>query len=447
MENLLAARAQMAMSLAFHIVFACVGIAMPLLMVVAEGRWLQTGQSVYLDLAKRWARGTAVMFAVGAVSGTVLSFELGLLWPGFMTYAGALIGMPFSMEGFAFFVEAIFLGIYLYGWERVPPRMHWLAGCMVMVGGTLSGIFVVTANAWMNTPAGFDLVDGRVAHVDPFAAMFNPAAFSQTLHMTLAAFQSVGFAVAAIHAYMLLGDRRNPFHRRAFAIALTVATVTALLQPLSGDLSAQQVAHYQPTKLAAMEGQWETEQGAPLRLGGWPDEKAEETRYALEIPYALSLLAFHDPAAQVAGLKDVPPEDRPPVAVVHIAFQLMVAAGMAMMTVGLIGGWLAWRNRRLPDARWYLWLVVLCGPLGFLAVEAGWTVTEVGRQPWIIYGIMRTAAAVTPMPWLVAPFLAFTLIYLFLGVVVVVVLRRFVFESPRYLPPESSPDRTAEPHP
>lgn len=430
MDDLLAARSQMAMSLAFHIVFAAVGIGMPLLMVIAEGLWLKTRERVYLALARQWARGTAIMFAVGAVSGTVLSFELGLLWPKFMAYAGPIIGMPFSLEGFAFFLEAIFLGIYLYGWTRVPERAHWFAGVMVALCGTLSGIFVVTANGWMNTPAGFEMADGRVTSIDPFAAMFNPSAFVQTLHMGIAAFQAVGFAVAGIHAWTLLKDANRVFHRKAMMIGLWVGAVAAVVQPLSGDLSAKRVAETQPVKLAAMEGQWETERGAPLRIGGWPDAKAEKTRMAIEVPYLLSVLAYSDPHAEVQGLKAVPADDRPPVAIVHLAFQAMVGLGTAMMLTGLIGGWLAWRYRRLPDGRWFLKLVVFCSPLGFLAIEAGWTVTEVGRQPWVIQGVMRTVDAVTPMPNLVIPFLVFTALYLFLGGVVLTLMRRQVFVYP-----------------
>lgn len=436
MEDLLAARAQMAMSLAFHIIFASVGIAMPLLMVIAEGMWLKTRDKVYLTLAKRWAKGTAIMFAVGAVSGTVLSFELGLLWPSFMAYAGPIIGMPFSLEGLAFFVEAIFLGIYLYGWKRVPKYVHWFAGVMVLVGGTLSGIFVVTANAWMNTPAGFSIVEGKVTDIDPIAAMLNPAAFSQALHMTLAAFLAVGFAVAGIHAYFLRRDPDNLFHRRAFAIALSVGAVFALLQPISGDISAKRLAKHQPVKLAAMEGQWETERGAPLRIGGIPNEQAEETRFAIEIPKALSFLAHFDPNAEIMGLKEVPPENRPPVTIVHFAFQIMVACGIVMIVAGILGGWLAWRSKGLPLNRWYLRFVMLCAPLGFIAIEAGWTVTEVGRQPWIIYNIMRTADAVTPMPNLVVPFISFTVLYIFLSIIVVILLRRQIFQSPSTLAEE-----------
>lgn len=427
MEDLLAARAQMAMSLAFHIIFASIGIAMPLLMVIAEGMWLKTQDETYLTLAKRWSKGTAIMFAVGAVSGTVLSFELGLLWPGFMAYAGPIIGMPFSLEGLAFFIEAIFLGIYLYGWERVPKTVHWFAGVMVLVGGAMSGIFVVTANAWMNTPTGFSIVEGKVTNIDPIAAMLNPSSFSQALHMTLAAFLAVGFAVAGIHAYFLRREPDNPFHRKAFAIALCVGGVVALLQPISGDISAKRLAKHQPIKLAAMEGQWETERGAPLRIGGIPDEEAEVTRFAIEIPKALSFLAHFDFNAEIMGLKDVPPENRPPVAIVHFAFQIMVACGMVMIVAGILGGWLAWRQKGLPINSWYLRFVTYCTPLGFIAIEAGWTVTEVGRQPWVIYDIMRTADAVTPMPHLVVPFIGFTVLYIFLSIIVVILLRRQIF--------------------
>ncbi len=429
MEDLLAARAQMAMSLAFHIIFASIGIAMPLLMVIAEGMWLKTKDETYLTLAKRWSKGTAIMFAVGAVSGTVLSFELGLLWPSFMAYAGPIIGIPFSLEGLAFFVEAIFLGIYLYGWERVPKTVHWFAGVMVLLGGMMSGIFVVTANAWMNTPVGFSVVDGKVTNIDPIAAMLNPSSFSQALHMTLAAFIAVGFAVAGIHAYFLRRDPDNAFHRKAFAIALCVGGIIAILQPISGDISAKRLAKHQPIKLAAMEGQWETERGAPLRIGGIPDEEAEETRYAIEIPKALSFLVHFDFNAEIMGLKDVPPENRPPVVVVHFAFQIMVACGMVMIVAGILGGWLAWRRKGLPINNWYLKFITFCTPLGFIAIEAGWTVTEVGRQPWIIYNYMRTADAVTSMPHLVIPFIGFTLLYIFLSIIVVILLRRQIFQN------------------
>ena len=430
MNDLLAARSQMAMSLAFHIIFAAIGIAMPLLMVIAEWRWLRTREQVYLQLAKNWAKGTAILFAVGAVSGTVLSFELGLLWPRFMGYAGAIIGMPFSLEGFAFFTEAIFLGIYLYGWQRVPPRAHLLAGAVVAVSGTLSGIFVVIANAWMNCPRGFELVDGKAVNIDPIAAMLTPMALSESIHMTIAAYAATGFAVAGIHAFLLLRDRTNVFHRRALAIALTVGGVAALAQPISGDLSGRYIARYQPAKLAAAEAHFNTETGASMLIGGIPDTERGETNYAIKIPYGLSLLAFHDPHATVKGLKDFPRDEWPNPLVAHTAFQVMVGLGSLMAGIALWGAFLWWRQRALPDSKWFLRSLVVAAPAGMLAIEAGWTVTEAGRQPWIIYGIMRTSAAVTPMPGLVVPFLVFTLLYLFLALVVAWLLFRQVARSP-----------------
>ncbi len=431
MSDLLAARAQMAMSLGFHIIFAMVGIAMPVLMVVAERRWQRTGDRIYLDLAHRWAKVTAILFAVGAVSGTVLSFELGLLWPTFMEHAGAVIGMPFSLEGFAFFTEAVFLGVYLYGWDRISRRAHLAAGWAVAVSGMLSGVFVVIANAWMNAPTGFRWVDGRAVEIDPIAAMMNPAAFPQVFHMTLAAYASTGLVVAGIHAWPLLRQPRNAFHRRALAVALLIGAPAAVLQPISGDLSARFVAHWQPAKLAAMEGQFKTERGAPLRIGGWPDEAAGETRYAIEIPYALSFLAFKDPQAEVKGLLAFPREHWPPVAIVHVAFQVMVALGSYLALVSVVALWLMWRRRDLTRHRWLLRALVLAAPMGFICTEAGWIVTEVGRQPWIIYGLMRTEAAVTPMPGLVVPFLVFTALYCVLGVVVAWLLYQQVLKSPK----------------
>src|SRR5256712_5352833 len=414
MSDLLAARSQMAVSLAFHIVFAVIGIAMPLMMVLAERRWQVTGHAIYLDLARRWAKGTAILFAVGAVSGTVLSFELGLLWPRFMELAGAIIGMPFSLEGFAFFTEAIFLGIYLYGWERVSRRAHLWAGVAVAVSGAASGIFVVIANAWMNAPAGFELVNGQAVNVDPVAAMANAAAVSQTLHMTLAAYAATGFAVAGVHAVLLLKDPANAFHRRALEIALIVGAPAAVLQPISGDLSARHIAAHQPVKLAAAEAVFRTQAGAPLTLGGWPDAAARETRFAVRVPYALSLLAFHDPQAVVRGLDQVPESEWPNVRAVHFSFDLMVAAGTYLALVALWTGWLAWRRADLARNRWLMRAIALVDPLGFVAVEAGWEETELGRLPWVIYGVLKTADRETPMHVLMLPFVTFTQLYCFL---------------------------------
>jgi cytochrome d ubiquinol oxidase subunit I len=416
MSDLLAARSQMAISLAFHIIFAIVGIGMPALMVIAERQWQKTGDSVYLDLAKRWAKGTAIMFAVGAVSGTVLSFELGLLWPRFMQSAGSIIGMPFSLEGFAFFTEAIFLGVYLYGWNRIGPRMHLAAGVLVALSGALSAIFVVDANAWMNTPTGFRLEHGQMVDVHPFVAMANPAALAETLHMTLAAYASLGMAVAGLHAFLLLRQPTDGFHKRALIVALMVGAPAAVLQPISGDIAGRVVADTQPVKLAAMEGEFRTQARAPLRIGGIPDVKAHETRWDIEIPGGLSFMAYHDFNATVKGLDDFPEDRWPPVVIVHLAFQVMVGLGTLLAVIGL---WALWDLIRRHDFGKRLLIALSLGaPLGFICVEAGWTVTEVGRQPWIVAGILRTADAVTPMPGLVVPFLTFTVLYVFLGVIV-----------------------------
>lgn len=432
MSDLLAARFQMGMSLAFHIIFAVVGIALPVMMVTAERRWRRTGDPIYLDLAKRWARGTAILFAVGAVSGTVLSFELGLLWPTFMRFAGAIIGMPFSLEGFAFFTEAIFLGVYLYGWERVSPRAHRFAGVMVAVSGALSGVFVVTANAWMNTPTGFDLVNGEAVNVRPLAAMLNAAAPAQVLHMTLAAYAATGFAVAGIHAFLILRGRRAPFHRHALTIALLVGAPAAVLQPVSGDYAATTVARHQPAKLAAMEALFETRSGAPITLGGWPDADARRTRYGIELPYALSLLAFRDPDATVVGLDSVPRDLWPNLPAVHLSFDVMVACGTYMAILGLWAAWLARRRTDIARHSAFLRAVVIGAPLGFIAIETGWMVTELGRQPWIIYGVLRSADAVTPMPGQLWRTGVFALIYVFLAIVVTVLLSRQIATSPMH---------------
>jgi len=414
----------MGMSLAFHIVFATLGIGLPVLMAISEGLFLRTRRPVFLELSKRWSHGAAILFAVGAVSGTVLAFELGLLWPGFMEKAGAIIGMPFSLEGFAFFTEAIFLGLYLAGWNRLPPFVHWLCGVLVAVSGALSGIFVISANSWINSPAGFKIIGGKVTDIDPIAAMLNPAASHEVLHMILAAYVATGFAVAAIHAFFVLRDRGNAFHRNALGIALTLACISIQLQMVSGDFSARSVAKLQPAKLAAMEAVYYTQTGAPLQIGGIPDNESRTTRYALTIPHGLSLLSTHDPNGKVIGLEQFPRNDWPNVRLVHWAFDLMVGSGTALFMLSIAVGWFAWKQRGVPDGKWLLRALVAAGPLGFLAIETGWIVTELGRQPWIIYGVMRTKEAVTPMSKIAIPFVLFTLLYVFLSIVVFYLLRR-----------------------
>jgi cytochrome d ubiquinol oxidase subunit I len=438
MSDLFAARTQMALSLGFHIIFAEIGIAMPLMMVLAEWRFRRTGDNEYLQLAKRWAKGSAVLFAVGAVSGTVLSFELGLLWPKFMALAGPIIGMPFSLEGFAFFTEAIFLGVYLYGWDRISARAHLFAGAIVAVSGAASAIFVVMVNAWMNTPTGMTVSGGSIIAIDPIAGMFNPSTLQQALHMLLAAYAATGIAVAGIHAGILFRRRpRGTFHRRALTLALVVGAPAAILQPLSGDISARTVAEWQPVKLASLEGQFETERGAPLRIGGLPDVDAQRTRGAIEIPRGLSLLAFHDPSAEVRGLTAFPRDTWPPVIPVHVGFQIMVGLGTILAVVSCWALVIVVRERKRGDGenhgiaahRRLLLALAVVTPFGFIATEAGWTVTEVGRQPWVVQGILRTADAVTPMPGLVYPMVLFALLYLGLAAIVATLIASLVRET------------------
>ncbi len=328
MDNLLAGRMQMAFSLGFHIIFACIGMVMPFLMTMAQWKYLKTGDQTYRDLAKAWARGVAIFFAVGAVSGTVLSFELGTLWPTFMKHAGPIIGMPFSLEGTAFFIEAIALGVFLYGWDKIPRWAHFGSGVVVGVAGVISGILVVAANAWMNSPTGFDWVNGEAINIDPWAAMANKAWFSQALHMTLAAFTATGFGIAGLHAFQLLKHPQHPLHRKGMRLAMILATIGALLQPLSGDLSAKDVAKRQPVKLAAMEAHFETEKGADLLIGGIPDEATGQVRYGIHIPGALSFLAFGDFSSEVKGLNYFPTDEHPTELITHFAFQIMVGFGI-----------------------------------------------------------------------------------------------------------------------
>jgi cytochrome d ubiquinol oxidase subunit I len=408
-SDALFARAQMGLSLGFHIIFAVIGIAMPVLMVAAEILWRRTGDPEYENLAKTWAKGTAVFFAVGAVSGTVLSFELGLLFPGFMELAGPIVGIPFSLEGFAFFTEAIFLGIYLYGWNRVRPSLHIAAGVIVALSGLASAVFVTLVNAWMNAPRGFRLVDGELTDIDPLHAMTTPFALHEITHMAVAAYMSTAIAAGAIHAYALLKGRNTGFHRKALGLCLAMAIPCSLVQPAIGHFAGQQVAEYQPMKLAAMERLIETQRYAPITIG------------PIEIPGVLSFLATNSFDAEVKGLEEFPEEDWPH-PIVRWGWMTMVGIGTAL------AGWAAWallrrlRKKKPDDSRWFLRATVAIGPLGMIAVEAGWIVTEVGRQPWTVYGVLRTNDAVTPMPNLWVPLVVFTVVYIVLAIVVAATL-------------------------
>ncbi len=431
MNHLFWARSSMALSLGFHIIFASISMVLPFFMAVSHYRYLKSGSPVHLRLTHAWSKGAAVLFATGAVSGTALSFQLGLLWPGFMEHAGPIIGMPFSLEGAAFFLEAIFLGLFLYGWDRLGRRAHFVSGVLVGVCGLASGVLVIAANGWMNSPTGFDWVDGRATNISPWAAMFNEAWPLEALHMLLASFQATGFAAAGLHAFGLLRARADSavaaLHRAALAIILPFAVVASLVQPFVGDLSAKSIAERQPEKLAAMEAHYETKQGAGLYIGGWVDEETEHVSFALEIPYGLSFLAHGDPHAEVIGLDQFERDERPPVLITHLAFQVMVGIGTLLAAFSAFWLWARrWRPAWVQSRAFLLGLCALL-PLGFVALEAGWVVTEVGRQPWILYGIMRTAVAVTPVPGQIYTFFVILLLYATLFVLSLLVLSRIFF--------------------
>ncbi len=426
MDDLTAAREQMALSLGFHIVFAVLGVGMPLLMVFAEWRGLRRDDPLWTMLARRWSKAVAVLFAVGAVSGTVLSIEFGLLWPTFMERFGAALALPFTLESFAFFVEAIFLGLYLYGWDRLSPRVHLLTGIPVVLGGVASAAFVTTANAWMNGPVGL-VTDpaGQLVAAEPLGPFLAPTAAPQLVHMVLAAFLCTGFAVAAVYAVAILRDpaRNDGYHRRGLAAGAALGFVTAPLQVLVGDWATRAVAESQPAKFAAMEGLAHTTDGAPFTIGGGFDEHTGELVGAIEVPRLLSLLLKFDPSARIVGLDAVPPADRPPVTITHLAFDVMVGIGTALVLLALWGAWLA-RRRAVFDNRWFLRALAVAGPLPFVALIAGWIVTEVGRQPWIVYQVMRVPEALTPRTGLATYFYVTAGVYVVLSVALVAILRR-----------------------
>ncbi|MCU1467220.1 MAG: cytochrome ubiquinol oxidase subunit [Actinomycetia bacterium] len=423
--DLFYARQQMAFSLGFHIVLACIGMSVPFLVVLAEWKGQRTGDPVYTTLARRWAKVMGVLFAVGAVSGTILSFEFGILWPRWMGRFGDVMGLPFAMEGFAFFLEAIFIGIYLYGWDRLPPRVHLWSGVPIGVAGVASAFFVVAANGWMNDPTGFTVdAAGNVTHVDPWAALFNSALWPEAIHMILAAFIVGGCLVAMPYGWAMLRGRRARYERVGLLLPLTVAMLAAPLQIVVGDWAARHVAEHQPAKLAAIEGLYATTKDAPLHIGGIYIDN--EVKGGIRIPDGLSILAFHNPNAVVKGLAEVPPADRPPVNVVRIAFQLMVAIGTAFVGLGL---WmfLAWRRRQsVPRSRWFLRGVVFAGPASVVALECGWITTEVGRQPWIVWNVMRVRDAVTDAPNIRYGYYLLLVVYAFMALFSVIVIRRLV---------------------
>ena len=439
-DYLLEARQMQAMSLGVHIPIVCFGIAFPALVLFIEWLHLRTGDPLYRELAKRWSKVMAALFAVGVVTGTILSFELGMLWPNFMATFGDVFGLGFTLEGTSFFLEAIFIGIYLYSWDKLSPRMHLLSGVPVAIAGLTGTLTVISVNAWMNNPGGFRFEGGEAVDVRPWEALFGNSFFwHEFVHMYLAGYIVTGFLVAMVYAWGWMRGRSGRYERTALTVALTAACVAAPAQVIVGDWAAREVATHQPIKLASFEGLQETTKGAPFSLGGYYSEDEQRIKGAVEVPKLLSLLAFHDPNATVRGLESVPKEDRPPVNVVRFSFMTMVSIGTLLAA---LSAWFLWlrARRRFPDSVWFWRGVVAAGPLSLVALISGWITTEVGRQPWVVYGLMRTEEAVTGAGGIRVGYASLTLVYIALFVGTILILRRLgatPLEHAQAKPPEA----------
>jgi cytochrome d ubiquinol oxidase subunit I len=394
--------------------------------------YLRSGDELYRVLARRWSKVLVALFAIGVITGTILSFEMGLLWPNFTATFGSVFGLGFAIEGFSFFLEAIFIGIYIYGWDRLSPRLHFASGVPIAIAGFSGSLMVISVNAWMNHPSGFRLRGGRAVDVHPLAALFgNSYLWHELIHMYLAGYIVTGFLIAAAYALGRLRGRWGRYERTALAIPLTIAALAAPVQVLVGDWAGRDVATTQPIKLAAIEGLYKTTRGAPEHLLGWYTDG--QVKYGIAIPHGLSLLAFHSWNARVKGLQTAPPADRPPVNVVRVAFQLMVGIGTLLALLGVVYVVVRVRRRGLPESRWFYRALVVAGPLSVVALISGWVVTEVGRQPWVVYGVMRTAQAVTGASGIAVGYGTLVAVYIGVGAAVAWILRRLA-RAPLELP-------------
>jgi cytochrome bd ubiquinol oxidase subunit I len=423
---LLQARQMQALSFSVHIPLVCFGIAFPAIILFVEWLYLRTGDELYRTLARRWTRVMAALFAVGVITGTILSFEMGLLWPQFTSTFGSVFGLGFAIEGFSFFMEAIFIGIYVYGWDRLSRRAHFLSGIPIAISGFTGSLMVIAVNAWMNHPSGFRLVGGKAVDVHPLAALFgNSFLWPELVHMYIAGYIVTGFLLAGAYAFARLRRGSAPpsrYERTALAIPLAIAALASPVQVLIGDWAAREIAVSQPVKLAAIEGLHSTTKGAPEHLLGWYTQG--QVKYGIRIPKMLSLLAFHNPNATVKGLDTVPADRRPPVNVVRVSFQLMVGIGTLLALLGAFYLLVRLRRRRMPESVWFYRALLLAGPASVVALIAGWVTTEVGRQPWVVYKVMLTSQAVTGARGIPVGYATLALVYVGVALGVVWILRR-----------------------
>lgn len=415
-------------TLSFHIIYATIGVGVPLMIMIAQWVGYRNNDEHYILLARRWARGFVITVAVGVVTGTAIGLQLSLLWPNFMELAGQVISLPLFMETFAFFFEAIFLGIYLYTWDRFDSqKKHMLLLIPVAIGASMSAVFITIVNSFMNAPQGFDIVNGELVNIQPLIAMFNPAMPTKVTHVLVTAFMTAAFILASIAAFRLLKGSNHIYHKKALYLVMKCGLIFSIASAIIGDFSGKYLAEYQPEKLAAAEWHFETEKGADLILFGVMNDG--EVKYEITIPYGLSILAFSNPMAEVMGLNEFPEDERPPL-YIHYLFNLMVFIGMFMVLVSLVYLVGKWRGWSFIASKWYRWVVVAGGPLSVIAIEAGWWLAEVGRQPWILRGIMRTEQGATTSGNVDLMLLLFCILYIVLGIGSIVVLSRMFRSNP-----------------
>ncbi|WP_347860715.1 cytochrome ubiquinol oxidase subunit I [Salimicrobium sp. PL1-032A] len=432
LDSVMLSRMLTAMTLIFHVIFATIGVGVPVMISIAELIGIKKKDPYYSLMAKRWARGFTIIVAVGVVTGTAIGLQLSLLWPSFMQLAGKVIALPLFMETFAFFFEAIFLGAYLYTWDRFKnPMTHWYLSLPIIVGGTLSAFFITTVNAFMNTPAGFDIENGVITSINPLAAMFNPATPTKVFHVVSSAYMTSAAILATIAAITYLVKRDQEYAKRALKLTVTAALVFSVSTAIAGDLSAKFLAEHQPEKLAAGEWHFETEKGADLVVFGTLNEDNEITG-AIRLPNMLSFLAYGDFNAEVTGLDQIPDDEEPPLWI-HYMFDFMVSIGFLVLGITFLYVLMTYVKKWNPHQKWMLWAIAAIGPLSMLAIEFGWIYAEIGRQPWILRGFMTVAEGATTSPNVGWMFLMFFLLYAVLAGGVLVVLRKMFKDHPAEL--------------